>query len=66
MDRPRPGLTYVPVKELDRSKMFDNFTVRDQAGEKLGQLEGFNRGRQRATVLCRRQMQAVGSARNIS
>jgi hypothetical protein len=41
MDRPRPGLTYVPVKELDRSKMFDNFTVKDQAGEKLGKLEGF-------------------------
>jgi hypothetical protein len=41
MDRPRPGLKYVPVTELDRSKRFDNLTVTDQAGEKLGKLEGF-------------------------
>jgi hypothetical protein len=42
MDRPRPGLKYVPVEDLDRSKMtFDKVTVKDQAGEKLGKLEGF-------------------------
>jgi hypothetical protein len=42
MKRPRPGLKYLPIEELDRSKMtFDNFTVKDQAGEKLGKLEGF-------------------------
>jgi PRC-barrel domain protein len=42
MDRPRPGLKYLPVDELDRSKMtFENFTVEDPAGEKLGKLEGF-------------------------
>jgi hypothetical protein len=42
MDHPRPGLKYMPVEELDRSKMtFENFTVKDQAGEKLGKLEGF-------------------------
>jgi hypothetical protein len=42
MDHPRPGLKFLPVDELDRSKRtFDNFTVKDQAGEKLGKLEGF-------------------------
>jgi len=42
MDHPRPGLKYVPLDELDRSKMtFDNFNVNDQAGDKLGRLEGF-------------------------
>jgi hypothetical protein len=42
MNRPRPGLKYLPTKELERSAMtFDKFTVEDQAGEKLGKLEGF-------------------------
>jgi len=42
MDRPRPGLKYVEVEKLDRSKKtFENFTVEDPAGEKLGKLEGF-------------------------
>ena len=42
MDHPKPGLKFVPIDELDRSKVtFDNFTVEDPAGEKLGALEGF-------------------------
>jgi len=42
MDRPRPELKYLPVDELDRSKMrLGNFTVEDPAGETLGTLEGF-------------------------
>ena len=42
MDHPRPGLKYVTVGELDRSKKsFENFTVDDPAGETLGKLEGF-------------------------
>lgn len=42
MDHPRPGLKYVPVKDLDRSKTsFENFTVDDPSSEKLGSLEGF-------------------------
>src|SRR5262245_3506449 len=42
MKNPRPSLKYVPVKELDRSKMsFENFTVEDPAAEKFGKLEGF-------------------------
>jgi hypothetical protein len=37
MDHPRPGLKYVPVKDLDRSKTsFADFTVADPAQEKLG------------------------------
>lgn len=48
--RPRPGLTYVPVNELDRSKRtFDNFTVEDPAGDQLGKLEGFIIGVDTAT-----------------
>jgi len=42
MDHPRPGLKYVAVDDLDRSKKsFQNFAVDDPAGEKLGKLEGF-------------------------
>jgi hypothetical protein len=42
MKHPFPGLRYVPAKELDRSKMsFEDYTVEDPAGEKLGKLEGF-------------------------
>ena len=42
MKHPRPGLKYVSVKGLDRSKTsFEDFTVEDPAGEKLGKLEGF-------------------------
>lgn len=42
MDHPRPGLKYVPVKDLDRSKTtFVDFTVDDPVGERLGKLEGF-------------------------
>ena len=42
MKHPRPGLSYVPVKELDRSKMsFEDYTVEDPADEKVGKLEGF-------------------------
>jgi PRC-barrel domain len=42
MDHPLPGLTYVPINELDGSKLkFENFAVEDPAGEKLGTLEGF-------------------------
>jgi hypothetical protein len=66
MDGPRPGLTYVPVKQLDRSKMFDNFTVKDQAGEKLGKLEGSSSTSTARDRTMSSSMQAVGSARNIS
>jgi len=39
MKHPFPGLRYVPAKELDRSKMsFEDYTVEDPAGEKLGKL----------------------------
>jgi hypothetical protein len=42
MKHPRPGLSYVPCKELDRSKMsFEDYAVEDPAAEKLGKLEGF-------------------------
>ena len=42
MKHPRPGLSYVPCKELDRSKMsFEDYTVEDPAAEKIGRLEGF-------------------------
>lgn len=42
MDHPHSGFMYVRVEELDRSKWkFDNFTVEDPAGEKLGKVEGF-------------------------
>jgi len=42
MDHPRPGLKYVTVGELDRSKKsFQNFAVDDPAGETLWKLEGF-------------------------
>lgn len=42
MDHPRPGLRYISVGDLDDSKKtFDDFTVDDPAGEKLGKLEGF-------------------------
>jgi len=42
MKQPRPGLRYMPVKDLDRTKMsFENYTVDDPATEKLGKLEGF-------------------------
>jgi hypothetical protein len=41
MDHPRRGLTYVKVEELDQSQFsFKNFTMEDQAGEKLGDVEG--------------------------
>jgi hypothetical protein len=42
MKHPRPGLKYVSVKDLDRSKTsFEDFTVEDPGGQKLGKLEGF-------------------------
>jgi hypothetical protein len=42
MDHPRPGLKYVTVDELDKSKTtLEHFKVVDSAGEQLGKLEGF-------------------------
>ncbi len=42
MDHPRPGLRYVSVKDLDGDKQtFEDFTVDDPGGEKLGVLKGF-------------------------
>jgi hypothetical protein len=42
MDHPRSGLQFLAAKELSRSRApFDDFTVNDPAGEKLGSLAGF-------------------------
>ena len=42
MDHPRPGLRYVSVKDLDGGRQtFEDFTVEDPGGERLGVLEGF-------------------------
>lgn len=42
MDHPRPGLRYVSVKDLDGGRhTFEDFTVDDPNGEKLGVLKGF-------------------------
>jgi len=42
MDHPRPGLRYVSVKDLDGGQnSFEDFTVEDPSGEKLGVLKGF-------------------------
>jgi hypothetical protein len=42
MDHPRPRLRYVGVKELDGGQQtFEDFSVQDPNGDRLGQLEGF-------------------------
>lgn len=42
MDHPRPGLRYISVQDLDDGQhTFEDFTVDDPAGEKLGVLKGF-------------------------
>jgi PRC-barrel domain protein len=42
MDHPRRSLKFVPLKDLDQSKIsFEGFTVEDPAEEKLGKIEGF-------------------------
>jgi hypothetical protein len=42
MDHPRPGLRYISVKDLDSGQhTFEDFSVQDPNGDRLGQLEGF-------------------------
>jgi hypothetical protein len=42
MDHPKPGLKYIDAKDLDDSaKQFSGLDVRDSAGSKLGEVEGF-------------------------
>jgi PRC-barrel domain protein len=42
MDHPRPGLRYVDADDLDNTTFdFDGIDVLDQAGEKLGVVDGF-------------------------
>jgi PRC-barrel domain protein len=42
MDHPRPGLRYVSVHDLnDERHRFEDMTVHDPGGERLGLLEGF-------------------------
>lgn len=42
MDHPRPGLRYVDAGDLDDSKIdFDSVRVESNAGEKLGDVDGF-------------------------